>query len=97
MAEHPEKTRLFNKDKVRELRYLKEADFHGKRTEVPRTAKESVCRVCRAGHGWVCLLAFWRCFSFDLFLFKCMGMPAFLYMSMSMQVPNEAREKGEIV
>lgn len=26
-----------------------------------------------------------------------MGMPAFLHMSMSMQVPNEAREKGEIV
>lgn len=97
MAEHPEKTRLLNKDKVRELRYLKKAGFHRKRKEVPRTAKEAVRRVCRAGHGWICLLSFWGCFSFDLFLLTCMGVPAFLYMSMSMQVPNEAREKGEIV
>lgn len=97
MPEHPEKTRLFNKDKVRELRYLKRALFTGKEQKYGGLQRKLYAEsVVKAMVGSVCFF-FWGCFSFYLFLFMCMGMPAFLYMSMCMQVPKEAREKGEIL
>lgn len=55
MPEHPEKTRLFNKDKVRELRYLKRALFTGKEQKYGRLQRKLYAEsVVQAMVGSVC-------------------------------------------